>query len=449
MLAADVLCVLTRPAPRVSVEAFLALPLEGERMLWDDATGSGAAENASRAGLPGSSWAFAGRGALARVEAWGERRFEDARAAADRLFASLLDLDPGPAPSARLFGGVAFQPQESAPSPWDGFADASFVLPRWTYCVSKDAAFVRICAPASALRVAEQRLASVLRALETASEPSPTSPPNGARVVEMERPIWDELVTDALRSIRRRELEKVVAARRSAVSLRAAIDLPAALQRMQRLEPTCTRFALEREGGVFLGATPERLALLRGLRLEVDALAGSIPRRGDDAAEIAALLASEKDGREHALVVEGIRAALEPFCAEIALAPAPEVRSLRAVHHLWTPIRALLRHKTHVLDLVAAVHPTPAVCGLPRERARGWIRAHEPTPRGWYASPVGWFDRAGEGQFSVAIRSALVKGTDAWLFAGAGIVEGSDPANEYRETGAKQTTMLATLGVSS
>jgi menaquinone-specific isochorismate synthase len=431
MLAGDAICVLTRSAPRVPVEAFLALPLQGERLLWDD-----------------GDWAFAGRGAAARVEAWGGERFARAREAAERVFASVLDLDSGAAPPPRLFGGVSFQPQEVAPPPWSGFADASFVLPRWTYCVSREEAFVRVAAPAGALRAVEDRLAGVVRALEDVPAPPAPLTQDGVRLTEMTRPVWDELVHDALRSIRRHELEKVVAARRSAVSLRAAIDLPAALARMRQLEPTCTRFALEREGGVFLGATPERLALLQGLRLEVDALAGSIPRRGgDDEAEIAELYASDKDAREHALVVEGIRAALGPLCARIHAPEAPMVRSLRAVHHLWTPIRAVLRAPAHVLDLAAAVHPTPAVCGLPRERARGWIAAHEPTPRGWYASPVGWFDARGEGQLSVAIRSALVKGTEAWLFAGAGIVEGSDPANEYRETGVKQTTMLAALGV--
>jgi salicylate biosynthesis isochorismate synthase len=435
MLVADAICVLTRPALRVPPETFLSLGLEGERMLWDTGDADG--------------WAFAGRGAAARVEAWGERRFEDARDAAARIFASLLDLDKGaPVPAMRMFGGLSFQPQGIAPPPWTGFADASFVLPRWTYCVSKDAAFVRVAVPAGELRGVEERLAAVLHALEAAPERVSLPPPNRARarLIEMERTVWDQMVEGALRSIRSHELEKVVTARRSAVTLRTAIDLPAALGRMRRLEPTCTRFALEREGGVFLGATPERLAVLRGLRVEVDALAGSIPRR--DRGEEAELLASDKDQREHALVVEGIRAALASFCDDVAAPTTPAVRTLRAVHHLWTPITAVLRAPTHVLDLVAAVHPTPAVCGLPRERARGWIAAHEPVPRGWYASPVGWFDEAGEGQFSVAIRSALVKGTDAWLFAGCGIVEGSDPALEYEETGVKQTTMLATLGVS-
>ena len=431
MLAGDAICLMTRRAPRVPVEAFVALPLDGERLLWDD-----------------GSHGVAGRGAAARVEAWGERRFAQAREVAARVFASVLDLDPGAAPPLRLYGGVSFQPQHRAPPPWIGFADASFVLPRWTYCTSADGAFVRLAVPASAMVGAQERLESVVRALERAEEPqSPLARAQEAQLVEMARPIWDGLVHDALRSIREHELEKVVAARSSAVSLGAPIDLPAALARMRHLEPACTRFALEREGGVFLGATPERLAVLQGPRLEVDALAGSIPRHGDDAAEIALLMASEKDCREHALVVEGIRAALFPFCAEIVAKGGPDVRTLRAVHHLWTPIRAALKRPTHILDLVAAIHPTPAVCGVPRERARGWIAAHEPAPRGWYASPVGWFDAEGQGQFSVAIRSALVKGTDAWLFAGAGIVEGSDPENEYRETGVKQTTMLATLGV--
>ena len=435
MLVADAICVLTRPAPRVPVETFLGLPLEGERMLWD-------------AGDAETGWAFAGRGAAARVEAWGERRFEEARDSAARIFASLLDLDKDNprVPVMRMFGGLSFQPQGTAAPPWTGFADASFVLPRWTYCVSKDAAFVRVAVPAGELRGAEDRLASVLQALEQAPERVTIPPPNGARLIEMERTVWDQMVEGALRSIRSRELEKVVTARRSAVTLRTAVDLPAALGRMRRLEPTCTRFALEREGGVFLGATPERLAVLRGLRVEVDALAGSIPRRNQG--EEKELLASDKDQREHALVVDGIRAALASFCDHVDAPAVPGVRTLRAVHHLWTPITAVLRAPTHVLDLVAAIHPTPAVCGLPRERARGWIAEHEPVPRGWYASPVGWFDAAGEGQFSVAIRSALVKGTDAWLFAGCGIVEGSDPALEYEETGVKQTTMLATLGVS-
>jgi menaquinone-specific isochorismate synthase len=431
--AHDPLCVITRPAPRVPVEAFLALPIEGERLLWDDGTS-----------------ACAGRGAAARVEASGDGRFRDVRRLSDQVFASIREIDGGGAGALRLFGGFAFEPQRAPQAPWTGFADASFVLPRFSYCTSATSAVLRVVAPASALRGAEDRLASIAQGLERAREPSCLRPhaARPARLMEMARPDWDALVRGALHAIRSGGLEKVVAARTSAVTLDAPIDLPSALARMRRLEPSCMRFVFERERSVFLGASPERLAVLAGAVLEADALAGSISRReGEDDAEIAALRASEKDGREHAHVVDGIRAALGPFCADLEAPARPAVRSLRAVHHLWTPIRAIVGRSTHILDLVEAIHPTPAVCGLPRDRARDFIAAHEPAPRGWYASPVGWFDADGQGQFAVAIRSALVRATDAWLFAGAGIVEGSEPGNEYRETGVKQTTMLAALEV--
>jgi isochorismate synthase EntC len=100
----------------------------------------------------------------------------------------------------------------------------------------------------------------------------------------------------------------------------------------------------------------------------------------------------------------------------------------------------------HVLDLVRALHPTPAVCGTPRDAAIRWIASHEPETRGWYAGAVGWFDAAGDGAFSVAIRSGVLTRQEAWLYAGAGIVEGSDPALEYAEARVKQAPMLTALG---
>ncbi len=141
------------------------------------------------------------------------------------------------------------------------------------------------------------------------------------------------------------------------------------------------------------------------------------------------------------------RAALEPLASKLRVPAAPVVRTLRNVHHLWTPISATLARPTHVLDLVRALHPTPAVCGTPREAAIRWIAAHEPATRGWYAGAVGWFDAEGDGAFTVAIRSGVLARREAWLYAGAGIVEGSDAALEYAETRVKQAPMLAALGL--
>ncbi len=208
------------------------------------------------------------------------------------------------------------------------------------------------------------------------------------------------------------------------------------------------RFAFQRGEAVFLGASPERLCDKRGLSVASDALAGSAPRRDEgDARAAAALLESDKDRREHQVVVDAVRAALEPLATRIRVPAAPVVRTLRNVHHLWTPITATLARPLHVLDLVRALHPTPAVCGTPREAAIRWIAAHEPDPRGWYAGAVGWFDAEGDGAFNVAIRSGLLARREAWLYAGAGIVEGSDASLEYAETRLKQAPMLAALGL--
>jgi isochorismate synthase EntC len=164
------------------------------------------------------------------------------------------------------------------------------------------------------------------------------------------------------------------------------------------------------------------------------------------AAASAALVASQKDRREHDLVVDAIRAALAD-CAEVDAPAAPHVRVLRHVVHLHTPFRARLREPRHVLELAARLHPTPAVGGTPRELAIDWIRSREPVARGWYAAPVGWFDLDGNGELAVAIRSGVLAGNRAHLWAGAGIVAGSDPDRELAETEIKLRAMLGALGV--
>ncbi len=126
---------------------------------------------------------------------------------------------------------------------------------------------------------------------------------------------------------------------------------------------------------------------------------------------------------------------------------APVVRALRHVVHLHTPITGTLRHPVHVLELAARLHPTPAVGGTPTRAALDWIAAHETTPRGWYAAPVGWFDGDGDGELAVALRCGVLAGNRAHLWAGAGIVAGSDPDRELAETELKLRAMLGALGI--
>ena len=145
-------------------------------------------------------------------------------------------------------------------------------------------------------------------------------------------------------------------------------------------------------------------------------------------------------------MVRDIAARLSPFCAALRVPERPGLRSLRQVLHLVTAIDGELRDRAHVLDLVAALHPTPAVGGVPTAEAVRWIVEHE-EERGWYAGPVGWFDRGGDGEFAVAIRSGLLDGARAHVYAGAGIVRGSDPSDEYQETAVKQLALLRALGI--
>jgi menaquinone-specific isochorismate synthase len=404
----------------------------------------------------GRVWSFAGFGEAARVEGNGDARLDEIRRQADDLFACLASRvhpELGAVPPPRLHGGIAFRPEAARAAPWAAFRDASFVLPRWLYGTSGDRAFVRLVA-----RAGEAVDLDAIRSAFSGERPARGGEPipvqrGAAELPRLDRTspeAWGAMIGDALARIRARELEKVVPMTLCKVAGAGSIDATGALRRLGALYPECVRFALQRGDAVFLGASPERLCDKRGLSVSADALAGSAPRRPEgDARAAAALLESDKDRREHQVVVDAVRAALDPLSARVKVPAAPVVRTLRNVHHLHTPVTATLAHPVHVLDVVRALHPTPAVCGTPREAAIRWIAAHEPDPRGWYSGAVGWFDAEGDGTFSVAIRSGLLAPREAWLYAGAGIVEGSDAALEYAETRLKLAPMLAALELAS
>ncbi|HET7504421.1 MAG TPA: isochorismate synthase, partial [Kofleriaceae bacterium] len=225
----------------------------------------------------------------------------------------------------------------------------------------------------------------------------------------------------------------------------------------------CVRVLVQPPGaGALIAATPERLVQRDGELVRCDALAGTrsihpgalppdAPATTRDriiADASLALHASAKERREHELVVQAIRDALAGG-AEVDAPAEPGIRVLRHVIHLHTPFRARLREPVHVLELAGRLHPTPAVGGTPREIAADWIRTREPVARGWYAAPVGWFDLDGNGELAVAIRSGVLAGNRAHLWAGAGIVAGSDPERELAETEIKLRAMLGALGVTA
>jgi isochorismate synthase len=255
-------------------------------------------------------------------------------------------------------------------------------------------------------------------------------------------------VSTARRRIRTSDLDKVVLARMLVVRGDRSFDRPALLRRLRELEPDAYTFAVHG----FVGATPELLVQRSGERVRSNPLAGTI-RRGvtpaQDGAAAELLLASAKDRSEHAMVVAAVAEGLAPVCRSVAAPREPSVLGTGTVWHLSTEIEGMLREPAaSALRLASLIHPTPAVCGTPPSLAMDAIHEMEPFDRTLYAGIVGWMDATGDGAWAVALRCAEVQGAMASLFAGAGIVEGSDPQAELAETDAKFASMLAALGAS-
>ena len=258
--------------------------------------------------------------------------------------------------------------------------------------------------------------------------------------------VWrDEVVAVARDRIRAGELTKAVLARELVLEASAPLDQRAVLLRLLGAHPSATVFALDG----FIGASPEPLVSRVDDVVRAHPLAGTTPRVSDPSADqqaAAALLASTKDRWEHRITIDWLLDELLPFCSYVDAEPEPGIVSLPNVHHLGTRVEGRLSAPpVSVLELVAALHPTPAVGGDPQPAALALIDGLERADRGRYAGPTGWVDADGNGSFVVAIRSAQLHGATARLFAGVGVVGDSDPQSELDETRAKFQAMLPAL----
>jgi menaquinone-specific isochorismate synthase len=263
---------------------------------------------------------------------------------------------------------------------------------------------------------------------------------------------WAQLVAETVAAIGAGRMAKVVLARRVDVEANRPFVLPDVLERLGALYPACTLFHAEG----FIGASPELLIERRGDMLRCLPLAGTVARSGDMASDqhmMAGLLGSPKERAEHRFVIDDLAAALAPWCDELDVPDQPEVLALRNVSHLATRITGRLssaaalspRSVPSALALAALVHPTAAVAGVPRHEALSYQRAVEGFERGRYGGPVGWFDQAGNGSWALGLRCAAIDGPRAQLYAGVGVVAGSDPGAELAETQLKLQAMLAAL----
>ena len=409
---------------------------------------------------PAAGEAVAGAEALESATFAGTERFARVRAWADEALTRVIAIGDLGTPRAgpQFFAGFAFADEAGEAA---AFAPATVFLPRWQVAASGGryvaVANVRVTPEADPAALAARVLAA--HAKFSAFPYEVTAFPGEGEAVSAEEPFsvtetggegWFEAaVADALGRIRAGVYRKVVLARAFDLVRKTPFAPLETLHRLREHFPACHGFSLANgRGQSFIGVTPERLARVEGRALQTEALAGSAPRgrtAPEDARLGRALLGHDKDLREHRVVVESIVRRLQGLGLEPAVAESPRLLALSNVQHLWSPVSAKLPAGMHLLEVVAALHPTPAVGGQPREAARADIARLERFDRGLYAGAVGWFDHAGDGEFVVAIRSALMDGARARLYAGAGIVEGSDPAEEKAETDLKLKALLDTL----
>lgn len=437
---------------------------------------------------PSAGVAVVGVGAAVTVAPSGQGRF----AAAARMWRALLKdgLLGGPGAVAAeeagemegeegfgrwpmLLGGFRFDTARPADPLWLGYPDAWMVVPSLCLSVSSagrwltSSALVRPGEEVGARADALDRERDRLIGAGGANDPSAAwaaiaealrRPGAGARAAEREgaererelaaRGEFERGVALASESVREGRLDKVVIARAVEWQRPRLAGLVPTLRRLGERYPDCHIFAVARGRRAFLGASPERLVEVSGDRVRATSLAGSIGRKPtseEDRRAGQSLLASAKNREEHAIVVRSLTSALSAVCEDVRAPAEPALLTLPDVHHLYTPVTARLKPGVGVLDVVASLHPTPAVGGAPRGDAMEFIRVHERWDRGWYAAPVGWMDARGNGEFAVALRSALLDADKATLFAGCGIVGDSDPTDEYEESELKLRAMRGAL----
>jgi isochorismate synthase len=406
---------------------------------------------------PDREFALAGLGVAHEATSRGEARFKDVAEECLRVGERPVLEEPRGLPAGAgpvWAGGFAFDPVGGSSSTWSSLAPASLVLPQVSICRRGERAFLTVNAverPGEGVeRLGEDlvaRLASLrLDAPLPLLDPHPTAQPE----IRSARPPRDfeAAVEGATARIAAGEFSKIVLAREVIVSAAAAHDPAAIFGAMREQFPACFCFCCGTPEAAFIGASPELLIRRAGASVSTVALAGSTRRSSDPAVDDhlgEQLLRSDKNRREQRIVAERIIRALRPHAVWVESAPEPEIVKVANIQHLATPVIAQLAESHSAIEMAGLLHPTPAVGGEPWPAAAAAIADLEGMDRGWYAAPVGWMDATEDGEFCVALRSALLRDREAHLFAGVGVVAGSDPEAELAETEVKLQALLPLL----
>ncbi|WP_044340361.1 isochorismate synthase [Rossellomorea aquimaris] len=351
-----------------------------------------------------------------------------------------------------LFGGFSFDPLKSIGEEWGQFSNGTFQLPMFMLTKPGKTNYLTvnfICHPDEEEALFYDRIRVKDELLANARMPIIPEQPQWLQNRDMKPEEWKDSVQSVVSRLKQGEMEKVVLARKCEVSFDAQVSSDFVLDNLWKQQPDSFVFSFEREDSCFIGATPERLVKKSGEEILSTCLAGSIARGEtleSDEKLGEELLEDEKNRYEHQLVVESIQDALAPLCETLTIPSSPQLMKLKDIQHLYTPVIGQASEHTSLINLVEKLHPTPALGGVPRDKALHVIREEEDMDRGLYAGPVGWIDAYGNGEYAVALRSGLLQRDKAYLYAGCGIVADSQPESEFKETQMKFRPMLRALG---
>jgi salicylate biosynthesis isochorismate synthase/menaquinone-specific isochorismate synthase len=404
--------------------------------------------------------ALAGLGQVSCLEDSGPERFATVADRWRSLSARAVADSPGEAGGGGgpvAVGGFAFAPEGGASPAWSGFEPASLLVPEVVLAREEHGGERRVRLTLAALAqpddTSEDLLAALDRRIEELSgpplpllDPAPTGRFQVSSGMPPEH--YEAAVSRAVETIRAGNLQKIVLAREVQVHAPCDYDPAAVFGVLRDAFPSCFVFCVGRGDATLVAASPELLVRREGQRVSTIALAGSTRRSADPAVDAhlgERLMRDESYREEHAIVARRIERTLNRYAIWVATAPEPTLVQIANIQHLATPIRAQLAAPVEAIELAGLMHPTPAVGGEPSSQALDLIPALEGLDRGWYSGPVGWTDAAGDGEFCVALRCALLRGNLARCYAGNGIVRDSDPAAELAETEIKLQALLPLL----
>lgn len=402
---------------------------------------------------PDTDFTMVGVGKASQLYAKSKHRFDEIQSLWNELQENAMIHDDYHKKGTGMvaLGGFSFDPDQEEKDPWCAFPESQMTIPAYLLTKVDGGTFLTT----NALIFPEDHQQQIVNQIQEQRERLLESRELTVRLPEIEGSYevapeeWKHSVRQATEDIRSGLVEKVVLARELRISFKEPAHVASVLEALAHSQQNSYIFAYESEGDYFIGATPERLAKVEERELVSTCLAGTIPRgetKEDDEKLGQLLLNDPKNRQEHQFVVEMIRGAVEACSSFVEIPEEPILYPLKNLQHLYTPVKAKLDKGFTLIDVIAKLHPTPALGGMPQQASVEYIRKHETLNRGWYAGPIGWFDAGNNGEFAVAIRSALLQQNQASLFAGCGVVEDSDPGAEYAETAVKLQPMLSVLG---